>query len=192
MNQAEESGLASKLLAGVVRDRPDAAAARRELARVAAWSMLEEPPDHAPYGWSHCLTMPQAVLGLAGRGTSPRTAVAVAATHVVGFRAALGSRALDGGWTPARPATTDLAEAIAAGPEEAAATAWHTPDEHVDDVVTGLATRAALHHDAHLVKYTLACLDAAAYDPDQRRLHLAAAASLSGWWAAQPSDGFFG
>jgi hypothetical protein len=189
MNQAEESGLATKLLAGVVGTRPDAASARRELARVAAWSMLEEPPDHAPYGWSHCLTMPQAVLGLAGRGTSPHTAVAVAATHVVGFRAALGSRALDRSWSPPPPAATDLGEAIAAGPEQAAATAWHAADD--DQVVTELATRASLHHDAHLVKYTLACLDAAAADPYQRRLYLASAASLAAWWAAQPADGFF-
>jgi hypothetical protein len=41
------------------------------------------------------------------------------------------------------------------------------------------------------VKYTLACLDAAADDPDQRRLYLASAASLSAWWAGQPSDGLF-
>jgi hypothetical protein len=190
MNQAEESGLAAKLLGGVVGARPDAAAARRELARVAAWSMLEEPPDYAPYGWSHCLTMPQAVLGLAGRGTSPRTAVAVAATHVVGFRAALGSRVLEGDWAPAAPSTADVAEAIGAGPEQAAAAAWHAADEDLHGVVTELATRASLHHDAHLVKYTLACLDAAADDPDQRRLYLAAAASLSAWWAAAPSDGF--
>jgi hypothetical protein len=191
MNQAEESGLADKLLRGLIGEQPDVPAARRDLARVAAWSMLEEPADHAPYGWSHCLTMPQAVLGLAGRGASPHTAVAVAATHVVGFRAALGSRALDGDWTPAAPATTDLAEAIEAGPEQAAATAWHTPDEGTHGVVAELATRASCHHDAHLVKYTLACLDAAAYDPDQRRLYLAAAASLSAVWAAQPSDRFF-
>jgi hypothetical protein len=152
--------------------------------------MLEEPPDHAPYGWSHCLTMPQAVLGLAGRGTSPRTAVAVAATHVVGFRAALGSRALVGDWTPEAPATTDVAEAIDAGPEQAAAAAWSAADADLDGVITELATRASLHHDAHLVKYTLACLDAGNDDPDHRRLYLAAAACLSAWWAAQPSDGF--
>jgi hypothetical protein len=152
--------------------------------------MLEEPPDHAPYGWSHCLTMPQAVLGLAGRGASPRTAVAVAATHVVGFRAALGSRSLDGRFEPPRPGTDDLAEAIDAAPDLAAAVAWHAPDVALPDVVTELATRASLHHDAHLVKYTLACLDAAADDPDQRRLYLASAAYLSAWWAAQPADGF--
>jgi hypothetical protein len=46
-----------------------------------------------------------------------------------------------------------------------------------------LATRASVQRDAHLVKYTLACLDAAAADPDRRRLYLGAAASLVGWWA---------
>ena len=190
MNQAEESGLAARLLGGVLAAEPDPVAVRRELARVAALSMLQEPPDFAPYGWSHCLTMPQAVLGLAGRGAPPRTAVAVAATHVVGFRAALGVRTLDGRYEPPLPATTDLREAIAAGPEEAAATAFHAPDEALAEVVTELATRASLHHDAHLVKYTLACLDAAADDPPCRRLHLAAAASLSAWWAGHPEDGF--
>jgi hypothetical protein len=192
MNQAEESGLAARLLTGALAAEPDPVTARRELARVAALSMLEEPPDYAPYGWSHCLTMPQAVLGLAGRGASRRTAVAVAATHVVGFRAALGTRSLDGRYEPPPPATSDLREAIADGPDEAAATAYHAPEEALSGVVTELATRASLHHDAHLVKYTLACLDAAADDPDRRRLHLASAASLSAWWAAQPSDGFLG
>jgi hypothetical protein len=191
MNQAEESGLAARLLSGVVSSAPDVTAARRDLARVAAWSMLEEPADHAPYGWSHCLTMPQAVLGLAGCGASPRTAVAVAATHVVGFRAALGSRSLEGRFEPPRPGTDDLAEAIGTGRDLAAAVAWHAPEQDLPGVVTELATRASLHHDAHLVKYTLACLDAAADDPDQRRLYLAAAASLSAWWAARPDDGFF-
>ena len=33
------------------------------------------------------------------------------------------------------------------------------------------------------MKYTLACLDAAATDRSHERLYLAAAASLVGWWA---------
>jgi len=37
-----------------------------------------------------------------------------------------------------------------------------------------------------LVKYTLACFDAAAADLSHRRLYLSAAASLSAWWAQQP------
>ena len=56
---------------------------------------------------------------------------------------------------------------------------------HLDEltIVSQLATRASVQRDAHLVKYTLACLDAAAADPPQRRLYLAAAASLVAWWA---------
>ena len=126
MNQAEESGIAAKLLSGVMASVVDVRIARQELSRIAAWSMLQEPPDHAPYGWSHCLTMPQAVMGLAGNGASPRTAVAVAATHVVGFRAALGRRHLVATYAPDAPETPELHEAIAAGPEAAAAASCGT------------------------------------------------------------------
>jgi hypothetical protein len=191
MSQAEASGVAPRLLSGVLAVDIDVARARRQLSRVAAWSMLHESPEHAPYGWSHCLTMPQAVMDLAGDGTDPRVAVAVAGTYVVGFRAALGTGHLVDAYAPEPPATTDLAEAIASGPAVAAAVAWHNPEATLDEVVAELATVASLHHDAHLVKYTLACFDAADSDPEQRRLYLAAAASLSGWWAQQPDDGFF-
>ena len=81
---------------------------------------------------------------------------------------------------------TDFAEARGAGPEPAAAFVWHTPDAELPAIVADLAGYASAHHDAHLVKYTLACFDAAANDPSHRRLYLAAAASLSGWWAQHP------
>jgi len=69
----------------------------RDLQRVAAWSMVQEGPEHAAYGWSHCLTMPQAVLAVGAAGAAPaRTSIAVAATHVVGFRSAL---SLDSRWS---------------------------------------------------------------------------------------------
>ena len=186
MHQAEESGIATKLLAGVTGT--DATTARRDLSRVAALSMLQEPPDFAPYGWSHCLTMPQAVIALADQSRASRRAVAVAATHVVGFRAALGQRTLQPDFEPERGPTAELTEAIALGPQQAAAAVWFAPDRELPEVVLELATRAAMHHDAHLAKYTLACFDAAGADPDRRRLYLAAAASLSGWWASQPAD----
>ena len=164
MDQAERSGIAAQLLSGIATPDVDVALARQQLARVAAWSMLQEPPDHAPYGWSHCLTMPQAVMGLAGDGITARNAVAIAATYVVGFRAALGQ--------------VDL-----------------VPDHDLDagDIdVADLATTAALHHDAHLVKHTLACFDAATYDPTHRKLYLASAARLVAWWRdVEPTDGFF-
>jgi hypothetical protein len=39
-----------------------------------------------------------------------------------------------------------------------------------------------LHADAHLAKYTMGCLIAAARAPDIARLYLAAAAYLGAWW----------
>ncbi len=157
------------------------------LTRVAAWSMLTEPSDEAPYGWSHCLTMPQAVLGVAHACTRPSRALAIAATHVLGFRASLATAAIDtsrsASWAPTG---ATLTEAIAAGPEEARAAMWHLPDEDRRAAITTLATFAAAHVDAHLVKYTLACLDAAAIDPACERVYLSAAATLAGWWAVHP------
>ena len=161
MSQVEQSGVAERLLAPVIGDRCDVTAARHTLARVAAWSMINDDPAHAAYGWSHCLTMPSAVMDLVGLGVSTRTGLAVAATHVAGFRAALSNVEL------AEPGLD--AGALRAEPE-----------------VRDLATFAALHHDAHLVKYTLACLHAAADDVAMRPLYLLAAQHLADWWRANP------
>ena len=75
-----------KLLSGVVTEPGDVRRVRAaSCSRIAAWSMLQEPPDYAPYGWSHCLTMPQAVMGIAGDGVDVPRVTAVAATYVVGL-----------------------------------------------------------------------------------------------------------
>ncbi len=68
-------------------------------------------------------------------------------------------------------------------PAVAAAAAWHLPESQFAELVSELATRASIQRDAHLVKYTLACFDAADADRAHRRLFLTAAASLVGWWA---------
>jgi hypothetical protein len=149
---------AARLLADV---DPDPVGALAAVSRVAAWAMVQDDPGHVPYGWTHALTIPQAVLSL---GIEPRPAVAVAASQVIGFRTSMGTRRLDP--DAPLPPTADL------GPEE-------------------LATAAARHGDAHLVKYTLAALDAADYDPAYRDLYLAAANRLHEWWWEQPDDGFF-
>ncbi|MBV9255094.1 MAG: hypothetical protein JO054_12755, partial [Actinobacteria bacterium] len=49
---------------------------------------------------------------------------------------------------------------------------------------------ASRNHDAHRVKYTLACIDAAAADPEATPLYLAAAAYLNDWWdqRGDPTD----
>lgn len=66
MHLVDETGVAAELLGGPVR-AVDVGAGSRTLLAAAALSMLTEPSDHAPYGWTHCLTMPQAVLGSAMR-----------------------------------------------------------------------------------------------------------------------------
>lgn len=194
MDQAEASGVAPRMLGGLAAAAPHPRAVRRAVTRVAIQSMLQET-DARPYGWSHCLTLPQAVTGLADLGVAPTTVAAIAGTHVVGFRAAFGTVALDLDHAP--PAvdgigeSTPVREAIASGPDGAAHAAWlHAANPAArTSLMTELATRASLHHDAHLVKYTLACFDAASDDPDHERTALAAAACLSGWWATQPEDG---
>ncbi len=147
-----------RLLANVCNDSRTAAQA---LSRVAAWSMLQDTEEYAPYGWTHTLTIPQAVMSL---NLDPRLAVSIAGSQVIGFRSSMGTRTLN----PELPM-----------PEVEA------------DVTSRLIAEALLHHDAHLVKYTLACLDAATSDPGMSDLYVAAAVHLLEWWEAQDNDGFF-
>jgi len=196
MHLTESSGLAAEVLSAPVGSATPTSATH-ELCRVAAWSMLQDDRAHAPYGWSHCLTLPQAALRVASNCTEPRHAIAVAATYVLGSRATLGTVRLDPSWTPA----PSLLAAAAAGdapmamldgsPDEAAAAMWVAPPAARAALVRRLAARAACHADAHLAKYVLACLDAAAADPDAdaEKLFLAAAAFLASWWREHPVAG---
>jgi hypothetical protein len=185
MSLMETSGLAVELL-----DLPTrvtyVARAQRDLLRVAAWSMIQDAPDHAPYGWSHCLTLPQAALGIAEGSSDPSMAIAVAATYVLGFRSTLGRVVLAPEWVPPRPDGDDVLGALDASPAEAAAAVWHASPDALGPVTARLATTASTHPDAHLAKYTLACFDAAHADPEASRLYLAAAAYLGAWWAQLP------
>lgn len=161
--QVDESGAAAEHLADVVGSFRSQTA--RTILRVAAQSMLEDDDGQAPYGWTHCLTLPQAVLGLAPFSADPDRLLAMAATHVMAFRAGLGATAL-------RP----LDEALA-----------HAATEPAVDS-TELASRAACSHDAHIVKYVLACLDAAHADPEARHLYLQAAQRLLDIWDSNGGD----
>jgi hypothetical protein len=175
MHLTDESGLAAEVLDAPLRGM-SVDEARRILLRVAASSMLQDNPEAAPYGWTHCLTMPQAVLVAAHAGADPEIAVAVAATYVLGFRATQGRVRLDPAWTPPR--------------DTAAGRVWSASDDEMPALVGGLVGYAVVHPDAHLAKYTLACLDASDADPDAGRLFLAAAAHLQEWWKpiAFPDD----
>jgi hypothetical protein len=144
--------------------------------------MLQDDPTFAPYGWTHCLTLSQAAIGVRHRLADPVRAAAIAATYVVAFRAAEGAHTIDAGFEPARTGGTAFA-ALDAQPSVAAGAVFHASDEELDAIVPELAARGGSHDDAHMAKYTLACFDAAASDPAARRLYFAAAAYLGAWWA---------
>ncbi len=184
MSRVDTAALAPALL-GPVCGPGEITARGRAVMRAAAWSMLSEPTTHAPYGWSHALTMSQAAIGIGGSCVDPTRALATAATYVFGFRASLATEPLVEGFEPHR-FDGSLSEAFAAGSDAAAAAAWHFPGERRAELVTYLANRAAIHPDAHQVKYTLACLDAMGDDPHAARLYVAAAARLVGYWASFP------
>ena len=147
VHQVDVSGVAHGLLDASLP--ADVTAAARATLRVAALSMLQDDPAFAPYGWTHCLSLPHAIFEIMPWLTDRRRAAAVAAS------------------------------------------AWyHACAADLDQATPELIGRAAVHEDAHVAKYTLACLAAAERDRPRRSLYLAAAASLAAWWAARPPGGF--
>lgn len=159
MMQVDQAGIAADLLGPILG--PRTLEAERVVIRTAAHSMLTGDPAGAKYGWTHCLTLPQALLEVT-RGTGlADIGLALAATEVLAFRASFDNPALS------------------AVPES-------TGSLNVGANRTALATAAATHSDAHVAKYTLACLDAAHDDPSAAPLYLAAAQHLLDHWALNP------
>jgi hypothetical protein len=183
MLAVERDGYAARLLAPstsavAVRD------AKRILLRVAALSMLRDDPAHAPYGWTHCFTLPHSILSLTDVVSDTVRAVRIAATHALGFRATLGHTRLVYPYAPEPRLDSSL---LGLEPASAAAVAYHSVGDRRRSLRTQLIECAAAHADAHLVKYTMACLTACDQDPDESSLYLAAAAYLGAWWAAATS-----
>lgn len=177
VHQVDVKGVAAEVVGPHLGPGPTdpatALAARRAIARAGVLSMLQDDPGQAPYGWSHALTMP-----LSAGIVSP----AVAATHLVAFRAGLGTLRPDPAWVP-EPVAADPVDALAGPPPLAAAAAWHLdPGPRREDLVAAVVGRAAVHPDAHLAKYVLACSDGAALDPAWKHAYLAAASFLVAWW----------
>lgn len=166
MAQAESSGMATEIVGRSVGPATDLDEATRAILRVATASMLLDDPAHAPYGWSHCLTIAQALLSAARHSTDPMRVVAIAATHVVGFRAGEGS--------------APLSELAGDRLGASGLLAGSTPPE--PDELQRVVDHAATHEDAHLTKYVVSCFDAARTDPDGAAQHLRAAVHLRDWW----------
>ena len=140
--------------------------------------MLQDNPDEAPYGWTHCLTLPQGLLRNQDASSNHHALIAVAATHVLANRAIHGRVAIN----VDAPQTTSQKNLANTDPVSAASIAFHAPLGARKEIMTELATYASTHEDAHLVKYTLACFEAAANDPDAAPLFIAAATYLGAWW----------
>ena len=126
VHQVDAGGLARDLLTGTIP--ADVTAAARATLRVAARSMLQDDAAFAPYGWTHCLSLPHAIFEIMPWLASRERAVAVAATYVVAFRAAEGSHPIDPGWVP-EPTSTNLLAALDDDPTVAASAWYHASDE---------------------------------------------------------------
>ncbi|MDJ0840913.1 MAG: hypothetical protein QNK37_30665 [Acidobacteriota bacterium] len=158
-------------------------AAFRALLRLSAHAMLQETNQRAKFGWTHHLTMPQAAWGLASLYNAPRTALAAALVWVTAWRSTMNVtyKKIDPKWAPER-VNMSFDKALTESPEAAAAHVWHAPPAERPQIVRKLATKAAVRNDQHLVKYVLACLETAAFDPTMEHLYLAAAAYLLAVW----------
>ncbi len=98
----DDTGLAHRTLADVTRHL-SIEDARYQLLPIAAMSMLQDEPSNAPFGWTHCLTLPKAALAVAHRASDAQRAVAVAATYVLGYRATQSSGPINPSWEPSPP-----------------------------------------------------------------------------------------
>lgn len=158
-------------------------AAFRGVLRVCAYSMLQDDLSEAKFGWSHCLTLPQAAFGLSTFNMDSKLALAATLVWITAYRSVLSRRALDFGRTPAKiRESISVAEALRTSPAVAADRVWHAEAAEVPLIMRKLATEASIRNDQHLVKYTRACFDMGAFDPLYKQLYLAAAAHLCALW----------
>ena len=109
VHQVDAGGLARDLFTDSIP--ADVTAAARATLRVAAHSMLQDDPAFAPYGWTHCLSLPHAIFEIMPWLADRQRAAAVAATYVVGFRAAESAHPIDPDWAP-EPTSTNLLDAL--------------------------------------------------------------------------------
>jgi hypothetical protein len=108
--------------------------------------------------------------------------VRIAATYCLGFRATLGRVRLRHPFAPERRTGSTPPQRQ---PSAVAAAVFNARADERETIRAQLVERAALHVDAHLVKYTVACLVAAERDPQETALYHAAAAYLGAWWDLQ-------
>lgn len=154
MMEAEQSGVARRLLGPVLGGNNEASAV--EVCRVAALSMIYDTAERAHFGWTHCLTMPYALLSLRRYEAWDGQMLAIAATEVLAFRGAQGTVELGGH------------DAMLTGVD----------DDEYGRRRAGLVAEAAVSDDAHFVKYVENVLVAARWDREAADLYLCAGERL--------------
>lgn len=159
---------------------------------VAARFMLLET-DEIEYGWSHCLTLPEAACTLAENVGDGEMTTHVAVSYVAAFISALRSGA------PLPPlqddestgTQVDLLHALTGDSAlgDAPAVALGMKDEELAGSWQLICSLASARPDAHLAKYVFACLRCASGRSLHHRLFLAAAAKLlAAWMQRFPDD----
>jgi hypothetical protein len=185
----EATGNADSLFADFVQhelthDQIDGAF--RGILRTCAHNMLQHDEKYAKFGWSHCLTLPQAACGLSTFNINRRLALATALVWITAYRSVLSDHDLDLEWKPAKlKESPSLKEALQTSPDAAAARVWYADSEEIPSIKQALATEASIRTDQHLIKYTRACMDATSFDPSSERLYLSAAAHLCSIWVKE-------
>ncbi len=199
-----EAAQEENLLANLFQRVPNLASSKlthrvfQTCTRTAAYSMLQDnwedeagltqAPLDIKYGWTHCLTLPQAGWAIAPLMTEVPNPSLAACMWVLSFRATIGSKDLD--LNAELPKTkANFHEALLSSPKEAASVAWHADHNQKLAIRAELATQAAIRNDAHLVKYVRACLDLSSFDQEFSHLYDSCAAYLcSLWMLEQPRE----
>lgn len=187
MEAAEATGNVDRYFGDFIRHQlsdEQMDAAFRAVMRVSAHAMLQDDPEQAKFGWSHCFTLPQAACGLSSLNVDRKLALATTMVWIMAYRTILSERPLDFTYRPP-PSRASLREALHSGPDQAARRFWHAAPEEITAIHRLLATEAAVRNDQHLVKYTRACFDMCGFDPGSWRLYLASAAKLCALWIAE-------
>ena len=157
------------------------------MACIAAARMMLTAQTELEYGWSHCLTLPEAAWTFVDRGdVDGELGALVALSYVVGFIAALGFP----GWpAPPPPGSTPATEIDAfrqalasATPADAAQLCLGASAPFARQAWGEVVSMASGMEDAHLVKYVHSCLRSAARKPEAEPIFLAAATRLLARW----------
>jgi hypothetical protein len=152
--------------------------------RIAAFSMIQEDDVHTRYGWTHALTLPQAVLGLSRYLNDPATGMMISNLYAVSYQAILAKAS----------AKTDVNlpdseqpfdEAIFHSSHMAMSAGWHLPLGQRVRAFERLATEACIRPDCHCVKYVLAAWQMAECDSRFGHVYLAAASRLVHNWISK-------